>query len=126
MNWERKDFPGSVEMAMRMHQIQYERANRLEEENKKLKEWIESRSEYRARALRAEILLDRIIDEVKDPWFQEAYEGFNDGCVFCGSQNSSIENYKTIKEHAASCLWFDIHTHVGRTVSDIHRQREAK
>lgn len=133
MTWEGKDFPGSVEMAMRMHQVQYERANRLEEENKRLKEWIESRSEYRARALKAEILLDRIIDEVEDPWFYEAYEGLNDGCVFCGGQCYSTPVWENgimisphIKWHEPTCLWFDIHAHVGRTVSDTHRKPKQK
>lgn len=42
MSWEKKDFPGSVEMAMRMHQIQYERANRLQNENQRLQQTLET------------------------------------------------------------------------------------
>lgn len=42
MSWNRKNFPGPVEMAMRMHQIQYERANRLQDENKQLRQALET------------------------------------------------------------------------------------
>lgn len=42
MSWEKKDFPGSTEMAMRMHQIQYERANRLQTENEQLRKALET------------------------------------------------------------------------------------
>lgn len=125
------DFVNEVEPTHRAFPIGYveelqKELKRYTDENRRLKEWIGNRSEYRSRALKAGLLLNRVIDEVEDPWFYEAYEGLNDGCIFCGSQNSSIENYKTIKWHTESCLWFDIHTHLGHEVSVYHKQRAAK
>lgn len=75
------------------------------------------------------VLLRRVIEEVGDPWFREAYEGFNDGCVFCGSQDTRFARYESgvavvtyAHLHKPTCLWFDIHTHLGLVVDPSHEQ----
>lgn len=79
---------------------------------------------------KAEDLLRQVVDHVDDPWFHEAYEGFNDCCMFCGSQDEEMSEWKDQVQirpfmywHKTTCLWFTIHEYLGLEVHPFHGRR---